>query len=137
MSDGRCTRMTVSMLLSSLLLLPPISFVFLLLFLRSLVVIYFLTTATTTQHKRRVKQKKRLESQLLADLPSEREIPLAPRNVSYYLLTSPCFLSIAFPCPTLIAILKNHHQSRNPTASETHPHKPILKPLNQLEKIKP
>jgi len=99
--------MTVSMLLSSLLLLPPISFVFLLLFLRSLVVIYFLTTATTTQHKRRVKQKKkRLESQLLADLPSERDIPLAPRNDSYYLLTSACFLSIAFPCPTLIAILK-------------------------------
>jgi hypothetical protein len=124
MSDGRCTRMTVSMLLSSLLLLPPISFVFLLLFLRSLVVIYFLTTATTTQHKRRVKQKKkRLESQLLADLPSEREIPLAPRNDSCYLLTSPCFLSIAFPCPTHIAILKNHDQSRNRTASETHPHK--------------
>jgi hypothetical protein len=33
------------------------------------------------------------------------------------------FLSIAFPCPTHIAILKNHDQSRNPTASETHPHK--------------
>jgi hypothetical protein len=71
-----------------------------------------------------VKQKKkRLESQLLADLPSEREIPLAPRNDSGYLLTSPCFLSIAFPCPTHIAILKNHYQSRNPTASEAHPHK--------------
>jgi hypothetical protein len=111
------------MLLSSLLLLPPISF-FLLLFLRFLAVIYFLTTATTTQHKRRVKQKKkRLEIQLLADLPSERENPLAPRNDSCYLLTSPCFLSIAFPSPTHIAILENHDQSRNPTASETHPHK--------------
>ncbi len=137
MSDGRCTRMTVSMLLSSLLLLPPISFVFLLLFLRSLVVIYFLTTATTTQHKRRVKQKKkRLESQLLADLPSEREIPLAPRNDSYYLLTSPCFLSIAFPCPTLIAILKTTISPEIPLLLRPTPHKPILKPLNQLKKIK-
>jgi hypothetical protein len=84
----------------------------------------------TTEEKSEAEEEETGDSAVGESVIRKRDPP-APKNDSCHLFTSPCFLSIAFHAPPTL-------QSRKTTASETQPHKPnVLKPLNQLKKIKP
>jgi hypothetical protein len=84
----------------------------------------------TTKEKSEAEEKETGDSGVGKSVIIKRDPP-APNNDSCHLLTSPCFLSIAFHAPPTF-------QSRKTTASKTQRHKPnVLKPLNQLKKIKP